>query len=65
VHVLEGSPGEIPVARRRELQLGAPVEGGWLVESGLSAGETLITGPHGLVTDGGQCRLPVESNEAP
>lgn len=65
VHVLEGAPGEVPVARRRELELGAPVAGGWLVESGLSAGETLITGPHGLVRDGGPCRLAGRSSEAP
>ena len=65
VHVLEGAPGELPVARRRELELGAPVEGGWLVNSGLSAGETLITGPHGLVTDGGPCRLVGGESEAP
>jgi RND family efflux transporter MFP subunit len=65
VHVLEGAPGEAPVARRRELQLGAPVDGGWLVEAGLGAGETLITGPHGLVTDGGPCRLVGGAVEAP
>lgn len=65
VHVLEGAPGEVPVARRRQLQLGAPVDGGWLVESGLGSGETLITGPHGLVTDGGPCRLVGGAVEAP
>ncbi len=65
VHVLEGAPGDVPVARRRELQLGAPVEGGWLVEAGLGVGETLITGPHGLVTDGGPCRLVGGASEAP
>jgi RND family efflux transporter MFP subunit len=65
VHVLEGAPGVTPVARRRELQLGAPVDGGWLVESGLGVGDTLITGPHGLVTDGGPCRLVGGADEAP
>lgn len=65
IHVLEGEPGDVPVARRRELELGAAVEGGWLVESGLKAGETLITGPHGLLTDGGPCRLVGGAGEAP
>ena len=58
-------PGEVPIARRRELLLGAPVDGGWLVESGLGAGDTLITGPHGLLTDGGPCRLVGGADEAP
>lgn len=65
IHVLVGAPGEVPVARRRVLELGAPVDGGWIVENGLRAGETLITGPHGLVRDGGACRLVGGADGAP
>lgn len=65
VHVLEGAPGEEPVARERTLELGAKVDGGWLVNQGVSAGEILITGPHGLLRDGAPCRLPVTAQEAP
>jgi hypothetical protein len=65
VHVLEGAPGEVPVARERKLELGAKVDGGWLVNEGVSAGEVLITGPHGLLQDGAPCRLPGSVQEAP
>jgi hypothetical protein len=51
--------------RERTLELGQRVEGGWLVNSGVKAGEVLITGPHGLLRDGAPCRLPESEREAP
>ncbi|MDE0891074.1 MAG: efflux RND transporter periplasmic adaptor subunit [Planctomycetota bacterium] len=64
-HVLEGAPGEVPVAKQRVLELGSKVDGGWLVEQGVRAGEVLITGPHGLLRDGAPCRLSESIKEAP
>jgi len=65
VHVLEGAPGTEPVARERSLELGAKVDGGWLVNAGVSPGEVLITGPHGLLRDGAPCRTGALGEEAP
>jgi multidrug efflux pump subunit AcrA (membrane-fusion protein) len=39
----------------RDLELGARVEGGYMVESGLSAGELLITEPLGRLSGGETC----------